>query len=185
MKSRVLVFVLVLGLGAIAAGWVYETRLRTRIEPAQLAIPDNIDYFLTDLVYRALGTDGELDFSFTSRRLEHYQRDDISQLELPSVSIYRDAGPWRVDAMRGEFEHRNNLLRLQRNVVMQRTGADPMELLTESIRFEPDRDLVSSEASVLLRSGSTRIEADSAVFDLARGVYRLSNARAIYHDDDG
>lgn len=184
MKSRILIFTLVLGLGAVAVGWVYESRLRTRTEPAQLVIPDNIDYFLTNLDYRAMNTAGELDYRFSSRRLDHYQRDDISRLDLPSVSIYRGADLWRVDALDGEFEHRDNLLRLRRQVVMQKSGPDPIELLTESIRFEPDRNLVSSEASVLLRSGSAQIRAERAVFDLSGRVYRLTNARAIYANDD-
>ncbi len=58
MNLRILVLVFVLGIGAIAVGWVYESHLRTKIERADLIIPDNIDYYLTNLHYRAMKTDG-------------------------------------------------------------------------------------------------------------------------------
>ena len=47
MKLRLLIFILVIGILAIAVGWIYESRLRAPAQPARLEIPDNIDYFLT------------------------------------------------------------------------------------------------------------------------------------------
>ena len=181
MKSRVLIFIIILGIGAVAVGWVYESRIRTRVETAELVIPDNIDYFLTDLKYRAMNESGNLDYEFSSRRLEHYPRNDVSFIETPSLQIYRDSDRWQVTAKRGEFQHRDNLLRLRDQVVMQKSGPDPIEMLTESIRFEPDRNLVSSEARVLMLGEQSRIEAERAVFDLDARVYWLTNTRAIYY----
>ena len=184
MKSRILIFVIVLGVGAVAVGWIYESRLRSKIKIAELIIPDNIDYFLTDLNYRAMNDSGNLDYEFSSLRLEHYPRNDVSLIETPLLQIYREPDRWQVKALQAEFLHQENLLRLTQQVVMRKTGTEPVEMLTESIRFEPDKDLVSSEASVLLLSKQTRIEADRAVFDLAGKVYRLTNARTIYYHGD-
>lgn len=184
MKSRALIFVMLLGIIAVAAGWIYESRLRPGIETGGLIVPDNIDYFLTNLNYRAVNASGELDYEFTSRRLEHYPRGDVSLIEVPAVSIYRASDHWRIDAMQGELQGRGSLLWLRQQVVMQKTGVDPLQILTESIRFEPERDLVSSETAVLMRSKQARIEAETAVFDLAAGVYQLTSTRAIYYHDD-
>ncbi len=184
MKSRALILILVLGLGAIAVGWVYESRLRPRVERAELTIPDNIDFYLANMNYRALDETGKLDYEFQSPRLEHHQRNDVSLIEIPSLQIYRETDLWSIDALQGEFEHAVNLLRLRDRVVMKKTGADPIEMRTEGIRFEPDLDLVTSEASVLMLSNRARIEAETAVFDLAGKVYRLGKARAIYYRDD-
>lgn len=184
MKARILIFMLVLGLGAVAVGWVYESQLRQRVQPGEIAVPDNIDYFLTNLNYRVMTPEGNLDFVFDSRRLEHYSRDDVSRIETPALQIFREAAQWQIDALEGEFEHAANLLHLRREVVMQKTGPDTIELRTESIRFEPERDLISSDVAVVLTSRDTRIEADAAVFDLADRVYRLSNARAVYRNED-
>lgn len=184
MKTRLLIFVVIFGIGAAAVGWVYESRLRPEVEQAGLLIPDNIDYFLTNLNYRAMNTEGQLDFEFDSRRLEHYPRTDTSRIEIPSLQIYRDTDHWQVDAQRGEFQHRANTMRLQQQVVMSKSGENPLELHTESIRFEPDRDLVSTEASLLMRTRQSRIEADQGVFDLAARVYRLTGTRAVYYHGD-
>ena len=184
MKLRFLVLVVVLGIGAIAVGWVYESRLRSKESKADLIIPDNIDYFLTNLHYRAMNTDGTLDYEFNSPRLEHYPGPDVSNFEVPSIKIYRATDHWLIDALDGEFRHRENLIRLRNQVVIQKQGDNPFQMYTEAIRFEPDRDLVTSEAKVLMRSNQAQIEAEQAIFDLAGEVYRFSKTRSIYFHGD-
>jgi LPS export ABC transporter protein LptC len=184
VKTRFLALVIVLVIVAIAAGWIYESRVRPRADRAELIIPDNIDYFLSDLRYRVMNTDGTLDYEFKSRRMEHYPRTDVSDIELPSLQIIRAWGQWQVDSLNGEILHQDNLLRLRNQVVMQKQGDNPMQIYTDSIRFEPDLNLVSSEASVLIRNKRSRIEAERATFDLATRIYRFQNTRATYYHDD-
>ena len=185
MKLHLLVFILVFGVLAIAVGWIYESRLRAPAQPAMLDIPDNIDYFLTNLHYRAVDDLGRLDYEFESRRLEHRPLNDTSLIEQPALRIFRDSERWRVSAQQGELRHADNLMWLRRQVVAHKSGGLPFELRTESMRFDPARDLVQSDSGVLLRGQRSRIEADSAVFDLAARVYRLSRTRALYHDGEG
>jgi LPS export ABC transporter protein LptC len=184
MNLRMLVLVIILGIAAIALGWVYESRLRPQDEKAELIIPNNIDYFLTNLHYRAMNTQGTLDFEFNSPRLEHYPSTDVSDIAVPSLKIYREADHWLVDALNGEFLHRDNLLRLRNQVVIQKLGDNPIQMYTESIRFEPDRNLVTSEAKVLLRSNQAQIEAEQAIFDLAAKVYRFNKTHSVYSHGD-
>lgn len=185
MKSRWLVFLLMFGFAAIIFGWVYESRVRPQVERAALAFPENIDYFLTNFTYRAVDDDGAPDYEFASPRLEHYPLTDISRIEVPSLQIYRDDDHWQIDARLGEYDHPVNTLRLSRQVVMRKLGGQPFELLTDNIRFEPDRDLVAIDSPVRMRRGTDRIEADRAEFDLADGIYRFSRARATYNDPNG
>jgi LPS export ABC transporter protein LptC len=184
MNLRLLVLVTILGIAAIALGWVYESRLRPQDEKAELIIPDNIDYYLTNLRYRAMNTEGSLDFEFNSPRLEHYPGTDVSNIEVPSIQIYREADHWLVDALNGEFLHQDNLLRLRNQVVIQKQGDNPFQMYTEGIRFEPDLNLVTSEAKVLMRSKQTQIEAEQAIFDLAGKIYRFNKTRSVYSRGD-
>jgi len=149
-KSRLLAFVIIFGIAAIAVGWVYESNLRPQEKEVQLVIPDDIDYFLTNMHYRALNADGELDFHLYSP----------------------------------EFLHRENMMRLRQEVVMQKQGTQPMQVYTESIRFEPDRDLVTAESDILMINQQARIEAESAQFNLADKVYQFEKTRAVYHRED-
>ena len=184
MKSRILLLIALLGVAAIALGWLYESRLKPEFERADLVFPDHIDYFLTDLRYRAMNQDGRLDYEFRSRHLEHRRVTDVSHIERPALQIYRRDDRWQIDSEAGQFEHRQNRLLLERNVVMQKLGDEPLRLLGERISFEPDRDLVSSDGRVVILTDESRIEAEQAVFNLADGVYRLRRAKAIYHDVD-
>jgi LPS export ABC transporter protein LptC len=184
MNLRILVLVFILGIGAIAVGWVYESRLRTKIERADLVIPDNIDYYLTNLRYRAMKTDGNIDYEFNSPRLEHYPRTDVSIIEVPSLQIFRDRDHWQVDAINGELVHQDNIFHLRDQVVMQRHGNNPLQMYGESISFEPDRDLVTSDAKISMRSKQARIDAEQAFLDLAGGVYRFNKTRATYYHED-
>jgi LPS export ABC transporter protein LptC len=184
MKSRALIFVTVLGVVAIAAGWIYESRMRPGADTAELVIPDNIDYFMTNLNYRSIDANGRLDYEFSSRRLEHHPRDDVSKIDRPALNIYRETDNWEVNAMQGELRHQDNRLWLREQVVMQKTGADSFEILTESIHFEPQQNMVSIDMAVLMRGKKVRIEAETALLDLAGKVYRLSGTRAVYFHED-
>jgi LPS export ABC transporter protein LptC len=184
MKSRFIIFVIIFGFGAIAVGWVYESRLRPVEEKADQVFPDEIDYFLTNLRYRALKANGKLDFQLTSPRLEHYPRNDTSSIEVPSMQIYNDIDPWHIDALTGEYQHGNNLLQLKQEVVMQKQGPSPIQVYTESISFEPDRELISTDSEILMVSPQARIHAERAEFDLARKIYRFRKTRAVYSHED-
>ena len=181
MKSRILIFVVVVGIGAIASGWIYQSQSRTSDDRVELVIPDNIDYFLTNLNYRVINEAGKVDYEFQSRRLEHHNRNDVSLIEIPSLQIYRDSDQWQINSKQGELQHQTNLLWLRNQVVMQKFGDHPMQLYAEIIRFEPDRNLVTSESSILLESGNSRIEAEQATFDLDNNVYSLKKTKAIYY----
>jgi len=148
-------------------------------------MPDNIDFYLADFDYRAIDAAGRLDFAFESPRLAHYPRDDISRIEQPRVDIYRAGEHWRAHARNGSMQHRDNLIHLERDVVLRRQRGALLEMRSDRLRFEPDRDLVASESPVLMRSGASRIEADTATFDLANNIFRFNRARALYQDEPG
>jgi LPS export ABC transporter protein LptC len=184
MKSRLFLLIIFLGFGAVAIGWVYESNLRPTQEKTSLLFPDDIDYFLTNMRYRELNAAGELDFEFYTPRLEHYPLDDISNIELPSMQIVTDTGPWQVDAVTGEFRHQDNLLHLRQQVVMLKQGDAPMQVYTESISFAPDKQLVRADSEILMLNGQARIRAQSAEFDLAEKVYRFDQTLSVYRDED-
>ena len=184
MNLRLLILVAIFGFAAVAVGWVYERSLRAPEEKADLVIPDDIDYFLTNMNYRALNAEGKLDFEFHTPRLEHFPLGDVSRIQVPSMLIQTDSGPWLVDSLAGEFQHADNLLRLTRQVVMQKHGESPMQVYSESIRFEPDRELVTAEGDILMVIPQARIRADFAVFDLARKIYKFTRTRSVYKYED-
>lgn len=184
MKLRRFILVTIFGFAAIAIGWVYEHNLRVPEEKADISIPDDIDSFMTNMHYRSLNADGELNFQFHSPRVEHYPHNDVSRIETPSMQIETDTDPWLVDSLAGEFQHANNLLHLTQQVVMQKQGEAPMQVYTDSVRFEPDRDLVTTDSETLMVNPQARIKADFAEFDLARKIYKFTRTHSVYNHED-
>ena len=183
MNIRVMISVIFFGVVAIALGWVYESQIKSKVASVEWVIPNNIDYFLTHLDYRVSNAEGNLDYEFSSPRLEHRPRTDVSHIVTPSLQIYRVSEQWRVNSEQGQFQHRNNILMLQQNVVLQKLGDDPLRLTTETIQFEPDRDLVTMPDKVLILSNNARIEAEQATFNLTSKVYLFQKARTVYSND--
>ena len=100
------------------------------------------------------------------------------------MQIYNANDPWQIDALSGEYRHDENLLQLNQQVVMQKQGPSPLSVYTESISFEPDRDLISTDSEILMVSPQSRIRSANAQFDLARKIYRFGKTRAIYSHAD-
>ena len=171
-------------LGAIAVGWVYESNSKDKITRPELEIPTDIDFFLSQLNYRVFNKSGSLDYQLQSPYLEHFIKDDISRIEHPMIRIYLASGDWQVKASRGNIIHQQEWLELDKDVVMQKIGAELFQVQSDSIIFKPAQDLVSSKATVIINTGRAKITGDQAIFDLRNEVYSLKNTRAIYYHAD-
>lgn len=176
------IFVIATLLGAIAVGWIYESRLNTAIAEPDLEIPTDIDYFLAEVKYQTYNETGALDTQLNSPYMEHFPLEDISRVKQPVVNVFRDSGDWRIQALSGDFLHQQNQYFLRKSVVIKRLGENPMQVRSESILIEPERDLISSNTEVIIELGGARISGDTAVFDLRNQVYSMKNTRAIYNN---
>ncbi len=171
-------------LGAIAVGWVYESSSKDKITRPELEIPTDIDFFLSQLNYRVFNKFGSLDYQLQSPYLEHFIKDDISRIEQPRIRIYLASGDWHVNASRGNIIHQQEWVELDKDVVMQKLGAESIQVQSDSIIYKPDQDLVSSKDIVIINKGRAKITGDQAIFDLRNEVYSLRNTRAVYYHAD-
>ena len=67
---------------------------------------------------------------------------------------------------------------------MQKQGESPIQIYTDSVRFEPDLDLVTTESETLMINPQARIQADFAEFDLARKIYKFTRTRSVYKNEN-
>jgi len=183
MRPYYIIFVIVIIIGAIAAGWVYESRSKLATARPDLKIPTDIDYFLAEVKYQLFNKSGILDYQLYSPYMEHFPLNDISHIKYPIVNVYRENGDWNVEAHSGELMHQQNLLQLSNNVVVKRLGANAMRISSESMLFEPDRSRITSEINVVIESDNSRISGDMAVFDLHNQVYSVKNTRSVYNHE--
>ncbi len=176
--------VIVGGVLAIIAGWFYQDQLEQRDSTtADLQIPDNIDYYFTDMTYQVMTSSGDIDYQFSSPRLEHYQRGDTSFIQQPAVTIYRDDGTWIVNAASGQLLHETEILRLEKQVIMEKQGADALSLRSEKAIFEAETELVTFPGMVTVSSSDAEISAASATLDIKNSIYRFQQTRTIFSDE--
>lgn len=178
-----ILLVIVAGLMAIIVGWFYQERMQQRdSSTAELEIPDNIDYYFTDMTYRVVRDSGETDYVFESPRLEHRVRGDTSHIQQPAVTIYRDNAIWTLNAETGKLKHATEVLKLQQQVTMQKQGQQSLRLESEQAVFESKAEIVTFPSTVLITSDDARISATSATLDVKNNVYRFNQARTVYYD---
>ena len=183
MKNSI-VYTLIIMVGAIAAGWIYQSGAKNENDLADMEIPSDIDYFLSGLSYRVMNRNGLLDYDMTSAYLEHFIVADISRIEAPDLNIYRTSQNWQINSQQGELFHLENSFQLSQDVVMRRNGDRPLLIRTDKMLFEPDLDLVSGNQEIEIIAPNTRITASSAIFNLERRIYSFTNVKAVYHRED-
>ena len=183
MKSFYVAAVIVVIFAAISVGWVYQSRSKLAMVSPELEIPTDIDYFLAELKYQIIDKSGSLDYQLNSPYLEHFPRDDISLIQQPIINVYRETGDWNLRAQKGELRHQQNILRLSDDVVVKRLGPNALQISAESMLFEPERDLITSDKRVVIESENSSISGDMAVFDLHNQVISMKNTRSVYNHD--
>ncbi len=155
MKLSSIALVGMAGIIAIAAGWIYQSQTSISISKPELEIPVDIDYYLSEVAYRAMNKNGQLNYELKTPYLQHFKRDDISRMDKPEMAIYRDNEHWRVQASSAEMLHRQNTVKLIDQVLMEKKGGKPV-----------------------------KINADKAIFDLDNNIYLLTNTRTIYYNEN-
>ncbi len=155
MKLSGIVFVIMAGIVAIAAGWIYQSQTSTSISKPELDIPVDIDYYLSEVAYRAMDKNGQLNYELKTPYLQHFKHEDISRMDKPEMAIYRDDDLWQVQANSAEMLHQQNKVKLIDQVLMEKKGDKPV-----------------------------KINADKAVFDLDNNIYLLTNTRTIYYNEN-
>ncbi len=184
MKPLTLIAIVIAVLAAIAVGWVYESNSKKALVRAELEIPTDIDFFLSQMDYRVFDKSGNLDYRLQSPYLEHFIRDDISRIQKPMIRVFRDTAEWRLEAGSGEILHQQEWLQFDDRVVLKKLGENAIQIRSESMLFKPHQDLLSIESSVIIESDGAKISGDNAVFDLGNEVYSLKNTKAIYYHAD-
>ena len=154
MKLSSIVFLLIAGVIAIASGWIYQSQTTSGLAKPELEIPVDIDYYLSQVTYKVMNDDGNLDYRLSTPYLEHYKHEDVSRLETPIIDLYRNNEHWRVQATAAELRHEENTLSLINNVAMDKAGEKPVS-----------------------------IKADKAVFDMDNNIYKLTNTKSIYYHE--
>ena len=184
MKPWHLIVAVIAIVGALSLGWFFDPR-PSLIPRSLLQVPDNIDYYLADFRYQAMDEDGKPHFELQSPYLEHYIREDISQIRQPFIIYRTDPFQWQVSALQGSLAHQQELLRLEQQVDLQRiSGQQPLRLNTEVMILETANDLVEMPEALTLTTDNLWLQADNASLYMNKNYYQFNRVKATYHKRD-
>jgi len=175
------IILLILGVVvAIGIGWFFDTQPAIT-KTSELEVPDNIDYYLTGAKFKAFDSNGQPHYELKSPYLEHFIREDRSDLNKPEIHYFKDNQSWHILAQQGSLYHPTELLKLSQQVKMQRLDElDPLQLEAELMEFDPNRNLVNIPQALTLKTDELLLHAHSAVFDIHNKRYQLQRVKATY-----
>jgi len=182
IKMLLISTITVATIAAVAIGWFYEPK--TTVNRPNIEIPTNIDYFLSQVQYKSMNEQGNLDFEMQSPYLEHLIVSNISLIDRPKIQVYRNLNDWQMESLTGKLFHKQNSLQLEKNVVMHRKGNNPLYVRTEVILFQPELGLITASEAIEIKSDTAVINGSEAIFDLKNRVYSLKNTKAIYNHEN-
>lgn len=161
-------------------GWFYDTRTPLHTENP-LQVPDNIDYYLSKVNYRAMNKLGRLHFRLQTPYLEHYIEQDISHIQQPIIDYYNNLDQWHVTALKGSLIHQTEVFQLNQQVSLTRLNPlQPMQLDTELMIFTTQTDQIDMPQPVTVTTDKLHLQADNAWMDMSKNRYRFNQVKATY-----
>ncbi|WP_126453397.1 LPS export ABC transporter periplasmic protein LptC [Sulfuriflexus mobilis] len=158
MNLRLLALIVVLLSLASASIWLQEEGKQGDEDPAQKQAKQRHvpDYYMDNFEMTTMDDLGRPSSLLISDKMLHYPDDDSTELNMPTMTLYRETGkPWIVRSDRGWVAADNKLVLLSGNVVIDRhSGPDnrPVKLLTERLRIHPKTDFAETDQPVTMLS---------------------------------
>lgn len=182
MKPLHVLAIVLLIVGALSLGWFFDTQSPLLIENP-LEVPENIDYYLSGVRYRAMNGEGSIRYQLDSPYLEHFIQEDISVIRQPFIDYQGKPQRWTLSAQQGVLQHQSEVFELQEQVNLTRFDAnDRMQLSTERMILTTQNDLVVIPQRLQLSTGSLQLQANSATLDVSNNQYRFNGVKATYQD---
>ena len=181
MKPIVLVSFIVAVL--VVIGIASFNNEQTPIAKPKLEIPNNIDYYLKNTQQKSFKTDGSIDFKLSSDLLEHYKKEDKSIMLNPDITLERE-NTWKIRAKQGDFFHPEELISFKHNVVLDKFNEiKPFKVLTNTLLFNVQQDLVTSQSDVTVSADNWHIKAKAMSLDMNSEIHQFTQVTARYRDD--
>lgn len=179
MKTRFVFLVLSGTLLALVLGWFLDEEKVISMQK-ELEVPDNIDYYLSSVNFVAFNDQGSTRFRLQSPLLEHYIKEDTSQLTQPALDYYADTVQWKLSGQKGSFQHESEIFQLQDQASIRRINTDPFILDSTLLIFESRTERLTIPHALHMKSPSLQLKAQSAVLDMKTSQYQFNGVMATY-----
>lgn len=143
-----------------------------------------IDYYLNDVTFSNLGADGKPLYKLHAVTARHRQSDDAIEMSKIKLDFFRSdsngtkppADAWELQAGKGEVSGDQSQVLLTDNVIARRQHAlIPAEIHTSAMLISPRKNILVSQAPVLIKQGQHTVTAQSMTVELDRSRVILSD----------
>jgi lipopolysaccharide export system protein LptC len=156
MKS--LISILSFVLLAMIAWWSIIGDYDSALKDQSTAKPDYIEAFMNDFVITSMDEQGKPRYVIEGKYLEKRNNSDDTLVESPVFYLEHET-PWKVVADNAILNDDNEMLYLNKNVVMQQQNADPgIVIHTTSMTIDTRTQLAYTNAPVTIIQGSSKLD---------------------------
>ncbi len=181
MKLRLLLLTFLLVGGALVIGWLFDKQSMLAPTRDSFQIPDNIDYYLSQVDYRAMNEQGKLNYRLQTPYLEHYIREDTSLIQQPRFQFLGEPAQWMIRSQKASLQHREERFELTRQVELKRESRlNPLRLSTSLMILLARDKIVDIPQPLKLTTPTLALQADSAKIHMDRELYQFSGVKATY-----
>lgn len=169
MNVRFLILLFLL-LAAAGGSWYLTGLSRDKQAPEVTSTPLRSGYYILDAVVR--GTDADGYTRYEVRAAEATQAVRNTPIALTRIDVRYAAEPdrpWTIRADAAELDSETGALQMSGNVLARADASDshlPIELRTETLAFDPDRDQVETPDKVQIRIGEGTLTATGLLASL-------------------
>jgi LPS export ABC transporter protein LptC len=171
---------------AIAAivGWLFDFK-KAPLPQQLLQAPDNIDYYMKQVNYRAFDSRGLLQYHLRTPYLEHFIREDASHLQTPDLEYFADKEQWHARSNTAVLVHADEVLTFRQNVDLRRVqGAQPLELQSEVLILRSREEQMEIPVAMTLKQPGLHLQAQDALLDMKLKRHRFNGVKAVYQDSN-
>jgi lipopolysaccharide export system protein LptC len=143
---------------------------------------ENPDFFLEQSLSTVYRDDGQIDYQFNGEYLEHFKTSDAVHIKMAYFIFFgRDGLTWHARADKAIFLNNTKNIVLRDNVRIWRPERN-LELTTDKISFDQDREYAETERPVTIKSPAGVTHSVGMKLDMKReNLQLLANVTGLYH----
>ena len=171
---------------ALITFWINQTvqEQGPRIDGSNRHDPD---YRLHNFVTTQTDINGKLKYVLAAAEMSHFPDDDTTVLQRPKFTQYAVEKPYtQIQGLRGYISSDGETVEFVDNVkVVRQATAEKgeMQLLTEKLTIEPNKDLATTQSPVTItQAPKTKVTAVGMVFDKKNQTMTLLNRVRVHYE---
>jgi lipopolysaccharide export system protein LptC len=135
------------------------------------------DSFVSGMHLDVMDAGGQLRYRVTAERMVHYPDREQLELQHPLIDLQqRNGNNWHIIAETGQAADAGDLIRLQGEVDIRRSGASgPLQIHTRDLLVKPEQAYATTDSATTITAPGHRVDSVGLEADLNNSTLELHN----------